>query len=189
MDYCGFTDDQLVAFAQKGTADAFGELTNRYLSRIFTTAFRIIKDRQEAEDAAQEIFTLAWAKIRLFGFRSKFSTWLYRIAHNYCIDISRSKKRQPTQGILPPEDEAKNDTIKTPVDELQIKEGEKAVKKILRRLSKRQRQIVKLRQKDKTIKEITIELGYSLATVKRDLVEIKTILGKLIKEDKDVQKN
>jgi RNA polymerase sigma-70 factor (ECF subfamily) len=176
MDYGRFSDEELVAFAQQGSADAFGELTRRHLKKIFTTAFKIIENYQEAEDATQEIFTLAWSRIRLFRAEARFTTWLYRLAHNYCIDIKRAKKRRPEVEALPPEDETKNGRTRTPLEELFNKESQEKVNNILKDLTERQRKIIELRQDDLTLKQIADELGCSLATVKREIQGIKGLL-------------
>lgn len=176
MNYTGFSDDELVSFAKQGNSESFNELVNRYLKKILTTATGILRNEQDAEDAAQEIFTLAWARIRLFRSESKFSTWLYQVARNYCIDIKRSKKRQPVETVLPPEDEAENGRGKTPLQHLTFKESEGKIKGVLRHLTKRQQKIVALKEDDATIKEIANKLRCSLATVKRDLLKIKEVL-------------
>ncbi|MGE7768737.1 RNA polymerase sigma factor SigW [Peribacillus sp. NPDC096540] len=76
----------------KGDHNAFGEIVELYKDKVFQICFRMLGNRQEAEDLAQEAFVRAFVNIRSFNIQMKFSTWLYRIATNLCIDRLRKKK-------------------------------------------------------------------------------------------------
>ncbi|MGE7763445.1 RNA polymerase sigma factor SigW [Peribacillus sp. NPDC097895] len=76
----------------KGDHNAFGEIVEIYKDKVFQICFRMLGNRQEAEDLAQEAFVRAFVNIRSFNIQMKFSTWLYRIATNLCIDRLRKKK-------------------------------------------------------------------------------------------------
>jgi len=92
--------NKLVEKAADGDYAAFGELYSLYLDRIFRYVFYQVKDRMRAEDITEEIFIKAWKAIASCkGKEPTFSAWLYRIAHNYLIDIFRSNKRLITVDI------------------------------------------------------------------------------------------
>src|SRR3954454_17990579 len=76
----------------KGDQNAFGEIVEIYKDKVFKLAFRMLGNRHEAEDIAQEAFIRAYINIESFNINRKFSTWLYRIATNLCIDRIRKKK-------------------------------------------------------------------------------------------------
>ena len=76
----------------KGDQNAFGEIVEIYKDKVFQIAFRMLGNRHEAEDIAQEAFIRAYVNIESFNMNLKFSTWLYRIATNLCIDRIRKKK-------------------------------------------------------------------------------------------------
>lgn len=76
----------------KGDQDAFGEIVELYKDKVFQLCYRILGNRQEAEDIAQEAFIRAYVNISSFKTHLKFSTWIYRIATNLCIDRIRKKK-------------------------------------------------------------------------------------------------
>lgn len=76
----------------KGDQDAFGEIVELYKDKVFQICFRMLGNRHEAEDMAQEAFVRAYVNIKSFNINMKFSTWLYRIATNLCIDRLRKKK-------------------------------------------------------------------------------------------------
>jgi RNA polymerase sigma-70 factor (ECF subfamily) len=94
----GGSDDEakLIARSLKQDSDAFGQLVERYATVIVNLAYRMVGDRTEAEDLAQETFVAAFKALPRFRAESKFSTWLYRIAANKCKDWLRAK--QPGQG-------------------------------------------------------------------------------------------
>lgn len=76
----------------KGDQDAFAEIVELYQHQLFQICYRMLGNRHEAEDIAQEAFTRAYVNIHTFDQNRKFSTWLYRIATNLCIDRIRKKK-------------------------------------------------------------------------------------------------
>ena len=76
----------------KGDQNAFGEVVELYKDKVYQICFRMLWDRHEAEDAAQETFLKAFLNIHTYNQNKKFSTWLYRIATNLCIDKIRKKK-------------------------------------------------------------------------------------------------
>jgi RNA polymerase sigma-70 factor, ECF subfamily len=76
----------------KGDQDAFGEIVEIYKNSVYQLCFRMLGNRQEAEDIAQEAFIRAYVHIKSFNQDLKFSTWLFRIATNLCIDRMRKKK-------------------------------------------------------------------------------------------------
>ena len=76
---------------------AFEELVARYQNKIVAYASRMLNDHDEAEDVAQEAFIKAYRSLDSFRGASSFSTWLYRITTNLCIDRARARKRRPQQ--------------------------------------------------------------------------------------------
>lgn len=76
----------------KGDQDAFGEIVEIYKNSVYQLCYRMLGNRHEAEDVAQEAFIRAYVNIKSFNQDLKFSTWLFRIATNLCIDRMRKKK-------------------------------------------------------------------------------------------------
>jgi RNA polymerase sigma-70 factor (ECF subfamily) len=93
LDQQAVADDaQLVARSVKQDHEAFGQLIDRHASAIVNLAYRMVGNRAEAEDLAQEAFLAAFKALATFRADSKFSTWLYRIASNKCKDWLRAKR-------------------------------------------------------------------------------------------------
>jgi RNA polymerase sigma-70 factor (ECF subfamily) len=89
------SDSNLVARALDGDLPSFERLVARYQNKVMGYAARMLSDRDEAEDVAQEVFIKAFRSLESFRGESSFSTWIYRIATNLCIDRLRAKKRRP----------------------------------------------------------------------------------------------
>lgn len=77
---------------RKGDQNAFGEIVELYKDKVFQLCFRMLGNSHEAEDTSQEAFIRAYINIERYNIDRKFSTWLYRIATNLCIDRIRKKK-------------------------------------------------------------------------------------------------
>lgn len=87
------TDDALLAALAQGDKAAFRELSTRYLDKVCRTAYRVLYNRQDAEDVAQEVFVSLWNKRGEWKpGEASFSTWLYRVAMNRSIDFRRRRK-------------------------------------------------------------------------------------------------
>ena len=90
--HSGVDDGQLVARSLRQDHDAFGQLIDRHAPAIVNLAYRMVGNRTDAEDLAQETFLAAFKALSTFRSDAKFSTWLYRIASNKCMDWLRAKR-------------------------------------------------------------------------------------------------
>ena len=88
-------DECLVAAAKSGDRAAFDELCERHAQKMFRISHRITRNREDAEDAVQECFLNAFIRLKSFDERSRFSTWLTRIAMNAALMKLRKKTRLP----------------------------------------------------------------------------------------------
>ena len=87
------TDADLVSRAQAGRLDAFEELVRRHRLGTFRVALRMLGDESDAEDATQDAFVQAWRNLDGFRADAAFSTWMYRIVTNRCLNMLRSRRR------------------------------------------------------------------------------------------------
>jgi len=88
-------DRELVRRAQKDDKQAFEELVRRHQNRVFAVAGGILRNKEDVEDIAQQVFLKAYFSIKRFDQRAAFSTWLYKITVNECWDLLRKKKVRP----------------------------------------------------------------------------------------------
>lgn len=86
-------DKELVRLAQDGSDSAFEALVSKYQPKVFSMAMSFIRNREAADDAAQEVFLKAYLALPKFHLKSEFGTWLYRIAVNHIKDVLRKRSR------------------------------------------------------------------------------------------------
>ena len=84
-------DEDLARLAQQGNKDAFAELVKRYEKQIFSMAYRLIGDYDEAADLAQEAFLRIYSQLRRYDPGKKFFSWMYRVAQNTCLNALAKK--------------------------------------------------------------------------------------------------
>jgi len=92
-------DEEVVSYIVKGKTELFSVIIDRYQSKVFSTAFHYTHDQEEARDLTQEIFIKLYNNLQKYKGKASFSTWLYRIAVNRCIDWTRKKKPQTVSAI------------------------------------------------------------------------------------------
>ena len=92
VDYENTPEGALVRRAQSGDEAAFQEIVQKYQSKVFSIIHGIVRQRNDAEDIAQQVFYKIYFSIRNFDFRSSLITWIYKITVNECFDYLRKKK-------------------------------------------------------------------------------------------------
>ncbi|MEX0893969.1 MAG: sigma-70 family RNA polymerase sigma factor [Gemmatimonadota bacterium] len=92
MDYSQLTDQEVVAHAREGRESAYRELIGRYQRPVFSLIYRVVRDREKAEDLAQDTFIKVLNAIDRYDPTRKFSSWIFKIAHNTALDHVRKKQ-------------------------------------------------------------------------------------------------
>src|SRR5450755_740195 len=92
VDYLNTQEGALVRRAQSGDEEAFREIVEKYQSKVFSIIHGIVRQRNDVEDIAQQVFAKVYFSIRNFDFRSSLITWIYKITVNECFDYLRKKK-------------------------------------------------------------------------------------------------
>ena len=86
-------EELLLEKARQGDQEAFGELVRLYEKKVYALTLRVCKNPDDAAEAAQEAFLSAWQGLKFFRGEASFSTWLYRLASNACVDLLRKEQR------------------------------------------------------------------------------------------------
>lgn len=154
--------------ARNGDQAAFGQLVMKYQKRVYALTVRMCPTPELAEEAAQETFLSAWQGLPFFRGDSAFSTWLYRLASNACVDLLRKEGRHQGPSL---DDEAVSaevpDTRPTPEAAAEQKELRAQIEAGLRTLSPEHREVLILREiQQLSYGEIADALSLDLGTVK-----------------------
>ena len=178
-------DKHILARARRGELDAFEELVRQYEKRVYAVALRSSGSPEDAADITQEVFLRAWRSIESFRGDSGFSTWLFRITMNLCVDHARHKNAQPqTQPLVVGEEDAERpipDPAPTPEEHLENSELGRELAAALDEVSEEHRRIVLLRDvSGMSYTEIAEILEISEGTVKSRLsrarIALRTVL-------------
>ena len=161
------------AYKERRDATCFRLLYDRYAAKIYGKALTMLKKEASAKDATQEIFTKIFLSLGKFHGQSKFSTWVYSVTYNYCIDLIRKEKR--SRDIFADEVENPPDIEAEEVPDtalMNIKVNE--LRQVLRNISETDRRLLLLKYKDGIkIKEIAKMYDKSESAVKMQLKRAK----------------
>lgn len=186
-------DLELVAKAKQGDQAAFGKLMSRYRESIFFMVLKMVHNRDDAEDLTIEAFGKAFNNIGNYSADFAFSTWLFKIATNNCIDHIRKKRLQTTsleQTTTTDEGETSPIAVKdhNPDPEESLMKDQRAAKirSAIEQLSPKYRTLIELRYLDElAYEEIAEKLDIPLGTVKAQLFRAKDLLYNILKQTKD----
>jgi RNA polymerase sigma-70 factor (ECF subfamily) len=92
-------DTQIIQLIRKGETEAYGSLISRYQKRVMGYCFSMLSNQRDAEEAAQDIFVKVYLSLSQFKGDCSFSTWLYRITANHCLDILRKRNRRKNMSL------------------------------------------------------------------------------------------
>ncbi|MBN2356801.1 sigma-70 family RNA polymerase sigma factor [candidate division KSB1 bacterium] len=182
------TDEELVVRFQGGDERAFDELLRRYEQKIRTLCWRYLSQPDDVEDGAQETFIKAYHGLKAFHPQARFSTWLYRIAVNHCLNKIRSQRRrrwlQPFSHLYRSDDhpaDSMEGGDNDPLQDLERQERIQQVRLALAALPEDQRTAVILhRFEGLSYQEIADVMACSLSAVEARLHRAKLKLAGLL---------
>lgn len=157
----------------KGDQNAFGDVIEIYKDKVFQICYRMLGNRHEAEDISQEAFIRAYVNINRFNIDLKFSTWLYRIATNLCIDRIRKKKPDYYLDAEVPGTDGLNmysqisSNTRLPEDDVESLELQALIQREISKLPEKYRAVIVLKYiEELSLNEISEILELPLGTVK-----------------------
>ena len=169
-------DRDAVAACQGGEREAFDRLVEKYQRDVYRLCYRYVNNHQDANDMAQEVFLKAYRALDRFRGDSSFSTWLYRIAVNTCLNFRASRKPEPAE--LP---EGLPDKTQGALEQMEQDERSRQVREAVTRLPDKQRATLILKiYHDLTHEEVAGILGSSVGTVKANLFHALGNLRKML---------
>lgn len=181
------TDGELITNAIDGRADGFEELVRRYQRPITSYVFRMVGDYESSLDVTQEVFIKVYNSLSKYSSEYKFSTWLYRIAHNAAVDHLRRRS------ITPQSIEAENadgsfqiqieSRASSPEQDQERSEWRTEIAAVVRCLPPAYRDLILLRHsRDLSYDEIADETGLPLGTVKNRLFRAREMMREIFIE-------
>jgi len=180
------TDEVLVGAAKLGDRPAFSELWERHSSTAFKVAYRITRNRDDAEDVVQDAWMKAYVHLKTFDGRAKFSTWLTRIVVNSALMILRRKRAHPETSMEVTDGETwQHWEVADPtkdVEELYVRhERLERLRRAICRLQPNLRNVIEIHQSnDNSVKEIADLAGISVTATKSRLLRARTILRRAL---------
>ena len=180
-------DFLLVQLATRGDQKAYAELMGRYRDAIYYMLLKMVNNASDAEDLTIEAFGKAFKNIQQYTPNYAFSTWLFKIATNNCIDFIRKKKATTVSLDQNDDDEDKAPTdimapVLDPEEEMIKGQKQKMMREIVSKLKPRYRKLIELRYfKEYSYEEIAEELELPIGTVKAQLFRARELLFNILK--------
>jgi RNA polymerase sigma-70 factor (ECF subfamily) len=181
LNLSAIADSDLVARAIRGREDGFNELVRRYQRPIAAYVYRMVGDYDAALDLTQEVFIKVYSSLARYRPEFKFSTWIYKIAHNASVDhLRRSASRE--QAIISEVDgEEREMTVMSrklsPEQEYAVEERRAEIERVVRQLPSVYRELIILRhQHDLSYDEIAEVMSLPLGTVKNRLFRAREMM-------------
>jgi RNA polymerase sigma-70 factor, ECF subfamily len=184
-------EQELILHVQSGQSELFYELVRPYERRVYAAALAILRNEQDAEDAAQEAMLKAFANIRQFRAEARFSTWLIQITVNQALMRRRRERTVPMEGLDNRRDASDNeneyaprdfaDWREIPSEALERKEVRQRLAEALATLDRKYREVFVLRDMEHlNIQETAEALGITVASVKTRLLRARLMLRDLL---------
>jgi RNA polymerase sigma-70 factor (ECF subfamily) len=192
-----FVETRLAKLARNGDRGAFAELLELYKDKIYHLAYRMLNNKHEAEDAVQETFLRVYTNLHRYDEQQKFSTWIFRIATNHCIDRLRKRKHSAYSLDAEMPDGEGNDYYSmlpgnedTPEKQIVLSETQQQIRKAIDGLPEKYKSVVILRYlQDMSLQEISDVLDMPVTTVKTRVHRGREYLRKKLEQDPTLTDN
>jgi len=180
-DLTAVSDRDLVATAVSGIEGSFEELVRRYQRPISAYVYRMVGNYESALDLTQEIFIKVYSSLQRYRSEFKFSTWIYKIAHNAAIDHLRRTATREQSLVMGPENDQFDLPLESkrpsPEQESERKERRGEIESVVRALPSNYRELIILRHsQDLSYEEIVEVTGLPLGTVKNRLFRAREMM-------------
>ncbi len=182
------TDEKkLIERVLAGDTEAFSDLMAIHEKQVYNLCLRMTGHPEDAQDLAQEAFIKAWRGLRFYKFESSFSTWLYRLASNVCIDFLRQQKRRAADSLTVTGEDGGDteleipDSAPMPEQQVTAREEQAQIAAALRQLDEEFRLVLTLRVvEDLSYEEIGAVMDLKPGTVKSRIARARTKLKKIL---------
>lgn len=175
-------DQHYIEAVISGDTRAYSVLVDRYKHMVFTLAAKILKNHEEAEEVAQDVFVKAYTALNKFKGDSKFSTWLYKIAYYRSLDILKKQKRSLQTSSIDSDTEYHLSSMENALDGMEANEKKVAIKGAIDELPNDDGIVITLHYfEELSLKEIADIMNLEANTVKVRLFRSRKRLAELLK--------
>ena len=176
-------DQHYINLVIKGDTSAFAALVDRYKDMVFTLSLKMLKDREEAEEVSQDTFVKIYKSLSKFNGEAKFSTWIYKVAFNTCLDRLRKNKRLQPVVSLDAFAEQESISLMNVLDSIEQKERKQMIQDCLHSLPGEDGFLLTLYYfEEQSLDEIAKIIGINPNNVKIRLYRSRKKLTCLLKE-------
>ncbi|TYA71354.1 RNA polymerase sigma factor [Seonamhaeicola marinus] len=176
-------DQDYINQTLNGNSNAFAMLVNRYKDMVYTLTLRMLKNREEAEEVAQDTFVKMYKSLSKFKGDSKFSTWVYKIAYNTSLDRIKKNKKYLNNVAIDEYTEHEVKTINNALTSIENKEKEEAIKHCINLLPPDDSFLLTLfYYNDQTLDEIAKAMNLTPNNVKVKLFRSRKKLAKILEK-------
>jgi len=176
-------DEHIINQIIEGDTSAFTVLVNRYKDLVFTLALRMLKNREEAEEVAQDTFLKAYRSLDKFKGDSKFSTWIYRVAYNTCLDRIKKNKKYHNEVAINEFTEHEVRSLDNALDQLEAKERQQNIQDCMALLSSQDSFLLTLYYfEELSVEDISKIIGITANNVKIRLFRCRKKLASILKD-------
>lgn len=180
-------DELLIRRAQRGDADAFEQLLLEHQKNVYNLCYRMAGNPDDAMNLSQETFLRAWRCLDQYQFASAFSTWLYRLCSNICIDFLRRRRRQQTVPLTFEDADGEEQTYAVPdaqplpEEQVELKLTREILQAAMTQLLPEHRAVLQLRVvNEMSYEQIADVLDIQIGTVKSRLSRARNQLKKIL---------
>lgn len=178
------SDEYLIKKVIRGESNAYAELVDRYKHMVYTLALKIVKNREDAEEVAQDTFFKAYNSLKYFKGDSKFSTWLYKIAYYGALDSLKKNKRQLETTKIDISEAYNIGSIDNALEGMEAKERVEIIKRAIQRLPGDDSVLITLYYFETlSMYEISQVMGISTNTVKVRLFRARKRLAGILENN------
>ncbi len=175
-------DAYYIKAALKGDTKAFAIIVDRYKHMVFTLAMKMVRNREEAEEVAQDVFFKVYRVLSTFKGDAKFSTWLYKIAYHRSLDYIKKQKRTLNTSAIDVNDHYNLPDIAYKLDYLEVNERKQTIKDAIDALPEDDAVVITLHYfEELSLKEIAEIMNITPNTVKVRLFRSRKRLAVLLK--------
>lgn len=175
-------DRDLALRARRGDADAFGELVRRYQTSVFNVCYRLLGERREAEDLAQEAFIRAYERLNMFNAELPFGPWMRRVAANLGLNRLERERSAPVSVPLDEERDPEGKGEGDPAAAREHVERAEGVRAAIQSLPPRYRAVIELRHfQELSYDEIAAALSLPVSDVKSHLFRARKLLAEKLR--------